>query len=171
MNKKFDSVNCTNVKWVGRAHCEKCHIRQVMFFSELPHEAFDDILHQISSVLYEAGSDKNFIYSIRHGLVKLIHISRNGSYKIVRLLGPGTAIGLELLDGASNYHHTATTISEVDLCKIAVSTVENIGNQYPRLIRKVSKRLQNQLDIADQLIIAGHWHCKTTHSSSSTNAR
>lgn len=161
MNKKSDKINCTNIEWVGRAHCEQCHIRQVMLFSELPDSAFDDFLEPIDnflyppgSVLYETGTNNNYIYSIRRGIVKLVHITEDGSYRIVRLLSSGTAIGLELLDSSKSYHHTAIAINEIDLCKIPVSTVQHLENKYPELIKQVGQRLQNQLDVADQWIIA-----------------
>jgi len=152
---------CTNAKWLGRAHCDKCHIRQLMLFSELPDSAFDHLLHPIDhfiyptgSVLYEAGTHKAFIYSIRRGIVKLEHITEDGSSRIVRLLGNGAAIGLELLDGAKSYHYTAIAVSPVDLCKIPVSTMKQLESDHPRLCLHVGQQLQNQLDIADQWIIA-----------------
>ena len=121
MAKDSEQTFCTNPEWVGRAHCSKCHIRRLMFFSELPDVAFDKLLQPIDqyiyppgSVLYETGSQKKFIYSIRQGMVKLVHEAEDGSSRIVRLLGPGAAIGLELLEGAKGYHHTAKAITQVD---------------------------------------------------------
>ena len=152
---------CTDVTWVGRAHCEKCHIRKLMLFSELPATAFEEVLQPIDqfmyppgSVLYEANTHKQFIYSIRRGMVKLVHIASDGASRIVRLLGPGTAIGLELLDGADSYHHTAIAINQVDLCKIPVTTVRQLENEHNKLCMHVSKLLQDQLDLADQWIVA-----------------
>ena len=152
---------CTDAKWVGRAHCEKCHIRKFMLFSELPETAFEDVLQPIDqfmyppgSVLYEASTHKQFIYSIRRGMVKLVHIASDGVSRIVRLLGPGSAIGLELLDGANGYHHTAIAINQVDLCKIPVATIRQLENEHKAVCMNVSKLLQDQLDLADQWIVA-----------------
>jgi len=152
---------CTNAEWMGRAHCDKCHIRQLMLFSELPDSAFDHMLHPIDhymyppgSVLYEAGTYHPFIYSIRRGMVKLEHIAEDGSSRIVRLLGNGAAIGLELLDGAKSYHHTAIAVNQVDLCKIPIATISQLKSEHPKLCVQVSQQLQNQLNIADQWIVA-----------------
>jgi CRP-like cAMP-binding protein len=160
LNEK-EAVVCTNAEWMGRAHCEKCHIRQLMLFSELPESAFEKMLQPIDhfiyppgSVLYEAGTHKKFIYSIRRGMVKLEHIAQDGYNRIVRLLGPGAAIGLELLDGANGYHHTAITVNQVDLCKIPLSTIKQLENQHPTLCKHVGQQLQEQLDLADQWIVA-----------------
>lgn len=161
MNKQLNKAYCTDIKWIGRSHCEKCHIRSLMLFSELPENAFNSLLQPIDhfiypagSILYEAGKQKKFIYSIRQGMVKLVHIPKDGNKRIVRLLGTGSAIGLELLDGASNYHHTAVAINEVDLCRIPVQTTKQLEDKYPILNHHVREQLQDQLHLADQWIVA-----------------
>jgi CRP/FNR family transcriptional regulator len=161
MNRHIKGSICTDIEWIGRAHCEKCHVRYLMFFSDLPNTAFENLLSPIDHMLYPAGSTiyeidshKQFTYSIRRGMVKLIHIESDGEYRIVRLLGPGTVIGLELLDGAKSYLHTAVAITDVDLCRIPVNTVQQLESEYPALCTRVSDQLQEQLNLADQWIIA-----------------
>mgnify|MGYP000429285149 CR=1 FL=1 len=85
MTKESGEAFCTNAEWVGRAHCGKCHIRKLMLFSELPGSAFDHLLQPIDhylyppgSVIYEANSHKKFIFSIRRGMVKLVHVAQDG---------------------------------------------------------------------------------------------
>jgi CRP-like cAMP-binding protein len=87
-------------------------------------------------------------------MVKLVHIAQDGSYRILRLLGPGTAIGLELLDGTDGYHHTAIAINQVDLCRIPVSTVRQLKHEHPILCEQIVQQLQDQLNLADQWIVA-----------------
>jgi CRP-like cAMP-binding protein len=161
MGKPLDKTLCTNAEWLGRSHCDKCHIRQLMFFSELPDSAFGNLLKPIDhyiyppgTVLYEAKSQKKFLYSIRRGMVKLVHEAQDGTRRIVRLLGPGAAIGLELLDGNAGYHHTAIAVDQVDLCKIPVETTRQLQSHYPALCKHVGEQLQEQLDLADQWIVA-----------------
>jgi CRP/FNR family transcriptional regulator, anaerobic regulatory protein len=161
MNKQLDKTVCTDVKWVGRAHCDKCYVRRMMLFSELPESAFDHLLqpidhflHAPNSVIYEADTRKKFVYSIRRGMVKLEHRAEDGTNRIVRLLGPGSVIGLELLDGAESYHQTAVAINQVDLCKIPVPTVTRLESEFPSLYKHVVEQLQDQLYLADQWIVA-----------------
>ena len=161
MTKESGEAFCTNAEWVGRAHCGKCHIRKLMLFSELPVSAFDHLLQPIDhylyppgSVIYEANSHKKFIFSIRRGMVKLVHVAQDGENRIVRLLGPGSAIGLELLDGAEGYHHTAIAVTQVDLCKIPVATTLQLTHEHPMLCAQVGQQLQDQLNLADQWIVA-----------------
>lgn len=161
MSIKPDTTYCADAEWVGRAHCGKCHIRRLMLFSELPDNAFDHLLQPIDhfiyapgSILYEANTHKKFIYSIRRGMVKLVNITENGTNRIVRLMGPGSVVGLELLDGAEGYHHTAIAIGQVDLCKIPVTTVKHLEDEHSALYVQVGEQLQKQLDLADQWIVA-----------------
>jgi CRP-like cAMP-binding protein len=161
MNKMLDKACCSDVEWVGRAHCDKCHIRQFMLFSDLPETAFDDTLQPIEHFLYppnypiyEENVDKKFVYSIRRGLIKLERVTENGINRIVRLIGPGSAIGLELIDGADNYHHTAVSLTEVDLCKIPVSTINKLEINHPSICKHIREQLQNQLNLADKWIMA-----------------
>lgn len=105
-------------------------------------------------MIYEAGSDKKYVYSIRRGLVKLEYIAASGDNRIVRLLGPGTVSGIELLDGADAYLHNAITLSEVDLCKIPVSSLKQLEIQHPNFSKPIREQLQFQLKLADQWIFA-----------------
>ena len=160
MKEEVENTVCTNVEWIGRAHCDKCHIRRLMFFSKLPDSAFTQLLqpidhfqHPPGSVVYQADTRKKFVYSIRRGMVKLVHASKDGTNRIVRLLEPGSTIGLELLDGADSYHHAAVAVTQVDLCKIPVSTVRQLRNKHPALYENVGQQLQKQLNLADQWIV------------------
>lgn len=161
MKKSPSTGYCTDPQWLGRANCGKCHIRHLMLFSELPEVAFDKLLQPIihhlypeESLIYSELSKKKSIYSIRKGMVKLVHTSKDGTQRIVRILGSGAAIGLELLESAESYHHTALAITDVDLCTIPIETVKQLEEKYPGLCVRVRKQLQDQLDLADQWIYA-----------------
>jgi len=161
MVKESGKSNCTNAKWLGRADCAHCHIRRLMLFSGLPDSAFDNRLQPINhiifppgSTLYEMGHNDGFIYSIRNGLVKLLHFAPDGNRRIVRMLGRGASVGLELLDGADGYRYTAMAVNEVDVCRIPLSTVINLQVEYPELCDQINRHLQNHLDRADEWIIA-----------------
>jgi CRP-like cAMP-binding protein len=161
MIREFRRSNCTNAKWLGRADCAHCHIRKLMLFSDLPETAFDDVLEPIDHfifesgvTLYEIGGNDSVIYSIRQGLVKLLHYTDDGTRRIVRMLGPGASIGLELLDGLDGYRHTAVTVNKVDACRIPLTTVKELQSKHPELCNQVRQHLQDHLDRADEWIIA-----------------
>ena len=161
MTKILRRANCTNTEWLGRVDCARCHLRKLMLFSELPESAFDDTLQPIDhfifsprTTLFEIGGNDGVIYSVRHGLVKLLHDSEDGTRRIVRLLGPGASVGLELLDGLDGYRHTAVTVNKVDCCRIPLQTLTTLQSEHPELCNKVRQHLQAHLDRADEWIIA-----------------
>ncbi len=155
------STYCTNAEWAGRADCKHCHVRNLMLFSGLPDDAFDHMLQPIDhfifppgSLLHEPGRRGEFIFSIRRGLVKLINIAPGGVQRIVRLLGPGSSVGLELLDGEKGYRHSVVAVNEVDACRIPLTTVKHLQTDYAVLHNQVRERLQEQLDRADDWIVS-----------------
>lgn len=149
---------CTDPEWKGRADCAHCAIRSMMLFSPLPPASFTHLLHPIDNMRYAPGSllyaedePGRHVFSIRRGLVKLLCQGADGSQRIVRLLGKGAVVGLELLDQGVNYHHSAITVQEVDLCAIPVSTLRDLEEHHPGLCDRVRQQLQYQVERAD------HW--------------
>ena len=150
---------CTDPEWKGRADCAHCAIRGMMLFSPLPPMSFTHLLHPIDnmryapgSLLYAEGEPGRHVFSIRRGLVKLLCQGADGSQRIVRLLGKGAVVGLELLDQGVDYHHSAITVQEVDLCAIPVSTLRGLEEHHPGLCDRVRQQLQYQVERADYWI-------------------
>ncbi|MDX1697377.1 MAG: Crp/Fnr family transcriptional regulator, partial [Thiohalobacterales bacterium] len=151
---------CTDATWLGRSDCAHCNIRNVMIFSGLPESSFSDQLAPVDhflfpagSTLYKEGDDDGAVFSVRRGIIKLSSLSREGQPRIVRLVGPGMAIGLELLDQDERYRHTAVALNEADACRIPVSIIRTLELQHPEICQQIRRRLQLQLDRADQWIV------------------
>ncbi len=87
-------------------------------------------------------------------MVKLEYVAPNGDNRIIRLLGEGSVIGLELLDTAESYYYNAVAIDQVDLCKIPVSTVKHLEVKYPHMSHNIREQLQRQLNLADEWIFS-----------------
>ena len=160
MKREAQHSYCADAEWVGRADCRHCNIRNMMMFSGLPEEAFDKTLRPIDNFkyaagasLYDEGQPGEAIFTIRRGLVKLLHLGADGSQRILRLLGSGSAVGLELLDGRSEYQHSAVAVSELDVCRIPVVTITALEQDFPELTRQERHRLQEHLDRADEWIL------------------
>jgi CRP-like cAMP-binding protein len=160
MEKPPQRSYCTDITWQGRADCRHCNIRHLMLFSGLPEHAFHHVLSPIDNICYPAGSvlfeqgdcDKG-IFSIRSGIIKLLSLKTDGAQRIVRLLGHGGVIGLELLDAGECYRHTAVALTPVDVCHIPLNTMLQLDASYPQLCQEVRVRLQDDLDRADQWIV------------------
>jgi len=108
MDQLTGKTGCSNHRRVGRAHCEWCRFKKLMLCSDVSDSAIKNALKAASqyrypsnTLIYEAGSPHKYIYFIRLGMVKLEYSAPNGENRIVRLLGPGSSLGLELLDGAN----------------------------------------------------------------------
>jgi CRP/FNR family transcriptional regulator, anaerobic regulatory protein len=151
-------VVCTDHQWVGRSDCSRCAIREVMLFSGLPTEAFGNLLRPIDNehfapdaVLYHEGRSGTEVFSIRRGLVKLLSRSLDGTERIVRLLGQGSVVGLEILDKGVRYQHTAVAVQPVDLCRIPLATLMDLERRHPQLCDSVRKQVQQHVNRAD------HW--------------
>jgi CRP-like cAMP-binding protein len=160
MNPSLQRIFCTDAQWVGRADCRHCNIRHLMLFTGLPDEAFDHLLQPIEncifpagSILFEEGQNDRAVFSIRSGMIKIMSLTSDGSQRIVRLLGGGAAIGLELLEPGNHYRHSAIAVNEVDACRIPLATMLSLEAEYPQLCPQVRKRLQEHLDRADQWIV------------------
>jgi CRP-like cAMP-binding protein len=161
MSSKQKRNYCTDATWLGRSDCKHCSIRNLMLFSGLPDSAFDDRLTSIDhfifpagSTLFEEGRDDGAIYSVRSGMVKLLSMMPGGEHRIVRMLGTGSAIGLEMLEPGNRYQHTAVALNDVDACRIPVKTINALESSFPELCQQIRQRLLRQLDRADQWIVS-----------------
>jgi len=149
---------CTDATWLGRADCKHCDVRGTMLFSELGENDLDGLLLPIDNmllpakaVLYREGDMGADVFTIRRGLVRLVHYATNGTRRIVRLLKAGSVCGLEVLVG-SQYHHTAEAVSETDICRIPAGVLMQIESKNPKLHRALMGRWQDSLDEADAVI-------------------
>ena len=160
MAKHLKRSYCTDAAWLGRSDCKHCSIRHLMLFSGLPDSAFevhlapvDHFLFPAGTTLFREGEEGGAVFSIRRGITKLLALTSDGNQRIVRLHGTGMSVGLELLQSGEHYHHTAVAVTEIDACRIPVSTVEKLEEEFPELCRQVRQRLQSQLDRADEWIV------------------
>lgn len=150
--------NCTNTEWLGRAKCSVCEVRTIVLFSGLSNEELDRILYPIDNLhapagagLYEQNSAGAYLYTVRHGMIKLTMALPNGGYRIVRLLGPGDIAGLEILLGQA-YRHNAIVLQDADLCRIPAELIKQLDQTRPELHRQLLLRWQKSVDQADNLI-------------------
>lgn len=152
---------CTDRQWIGRADCAHCSIRKLMLFSGIPESDFagllqpvDNHVYRTGATLYEEGQSGQTLFSIRRGMLKLLYRTPDGSQRIVRLLGRGVTVGLELLDAGTPYQHTAVAAHDLDICSIPVATLKQLETRHPELCDKVRQQVQRQLDRADHWIKA-----------------
>ena len=150
---------CTNPTWAGRADCIHCAIRNRVLFADLPIEVLDNVLSVIDDLvcapnhmLYRTGDRTPVLYTVRRGLLKLVHYLPDGNERIVRLLKPGDVAGMEALVGSA-YKHTAITLNEVEVCHIPLSAIEHLDLHAPNLAKQLMLRWQSAIDDADRSLV------------------
>jgi CRP-like cAMP-binding protein len=141
--------------WTGNTKCQHCNIRKLVLFADLNqqdfdliHQPIDDINFDCGENIYQTTDSPLFVYTIRSGLVKLVHELANGSCRIVRILRQGDVAGMEALNG-TDYLQNAVTLQPTYVCRIPVVEIERLNRESPRLTRQLTSRWQKAISDAD----------------------
>ena len=128
------------------ARCRDCGVRKFALFNNLTDEDFklvhmpvEDIALAKRDILYNAGDLAQSIYTLRSGLIKLVHYLPDGNQRVVRLVRPGGTIGLEAIVSECFTHH-AEAIQDSRLCRIPIAVIEKLDSESPRLHKQVLNR-------------------------------
>lgn len=114
----------------------------------LIHQPVDELSLASGELVYRAGAAPRHVYTVREGSVKLLHRREDGSYRIVRILTRGDAVGLEAVLGLA-YQHEARVMEPVHLCRIPVVVIQRLNEDAPRLYRQLMSRWQQAIREAD----------------------
>lgn len=108
----------------------------------------EDTGYQPGEAIYQQGEEAAALFSVRRGVIKLSLVSPEGNLRIVRLIGPGAAIGLEgLLD--QPYQHKAEPMTATDICRLPIATVRRLSSEQPQLYERLMLQWQEQINRAD----------------------
>jgi len=132
--------------WQGVSDCENCSIRSSALFAELNEEDFskihspiDDLSYDANAEIYAQGDSAQWLYTLRNGYIKILHINSDGSERIVRIVLPGNLFGMEALLG-ERYEHSAVALTNTHLCKIPKEIITSLGEESPRLHRQIVRK-------------------------------
>lgn len=127
-----------------------------MLFADIDVDAASVLLKPVKHIwydpgelLYQQGEQPAHIYSVRRGVIKLSLLSPEGDLRIVRLIGPGAAIGLEALV-EQDFQHQAEAITPTDVCKLPLNTIRKLSHQQPVLWERLMLQWQEQIAQADE---------------------
>ena len=141
--------------WQGPPQCEHCGVRHLVLFADLEqddfaliHEPIDELHFDKGEMLYRSDEPADHVFTVREGVVKLVHYTADGDERIVRLLRRGDVTGLEALLGEP-YHQHAVAIEPVLTCRIPANVVADISRRQPRFHRQLLMRWQRAVDEAD----------------------
>ena len=139
-----------------KSDCALCAVRHSALFGAINPSEFDDELQLVhngivraNTVIYRQGDPADAVFTIRNGLVKLVH--QNESDAILRLLGRGGAIGLEAAaDG--HYEHTAVAMRDLNLCRIPATVLRALIGSDPGLLSGLAAKWREHATLSDQWI-------------------
>lgn len=126
--------------------CRECGVRKFALFNNLTDEDFKLVHMPVENVvlakrdtLYNEGDQAQSIFTLREGLIKLVHYLPDGSQRVVRLVRPGGTIGLEAIVSECFTHH-AEALQDSQLCRIPIAVIEKLDRESPRLHKQVLNR-------------------------------
>lgn len=145
--------------WQGEADCKSCTIRDSVLFAGLSdddfsyiHQPIDQFAVPAGGTLYHHKDPGRYLYTIRHGLVKLVNYLPDGSQRIVRLAHASDVIGLEVLVD-DTYKHDAVILQDAEFCRLPVEVVKRLSNENPKLHHELMARWQDALNKANDWLI------------------
>ena len=145
----------TESAWRGTADCKACGIRDLVLFADLNahdfgliHAPIDEMEYAAGASMFTEGSAAKGIFTLRHGMVKLVRSTIDGRPRIVRVLRAGDVVGLEALASAK-YDCDAVTLTAVSVCRIPLEVIHKLSSSSPRLHAQLMKKWQHALKDAD----------------------
>ncbi|HEY8907316.1 MAG TPA: cyclic nucleotide-binding domain-containing protein, partial [Rhodoferax sp.] len=107
----------TESAWRGTADCKTCGIRDLVLFADLNahdfaliHAPIDQLEYPAGASLFTEGGVAKGVFTLRHGMVKLVRSTLDGRPRIVRVLRAGDVVGLEAL-ASTQYDCDAVTLT------------------------------------------------------------
>lgn len=148
-------VDCKLFHWESEAACRHWPIGQQTLFADLSEAQFERVLVTSSRAvvpvdarIYEEEVSASAVYIVGQGLLKLIKSASAGP-RIVRLLGPCAAAGLEALSG-ERYRHTAVALRPTELFRIPLDVLQGLQRHHAGFAERVLAQWEQQLESADR---------------------
>jgi len=124
------ALNCAQAGWGTVAECRRCAVGEQIAACSLSGFDLDEVFGAVRSMALSAGVElyaqdatADAVYVIRGGVIKLLMRGRCEGARVARLLGRGSATGLEALTHGF-YRHTAITVRESRLCRVPLDVFD-----------------------------------------------
>ncbi len=139
--------------------CARCGVREVALFGALPDEALDQIHQHIAEerlaprqALFELGHRADALYTVRSGVLQLERVNERGDRRVVRLAGRGDLLGLEAML-LQPYGATAVACTQVEVCRIPRSLLQELSASQPSLSAGLMQRWQQALSGSEEWLV------------------
>lgn len=141
--------------WKGTSDCQACGVRDLVLFADLNeddfsliHEPIDDMEFVAGRIIYSEGEKAIGVFTLRHGMVKLVRTTADGRERIVRVLKTGDIVGIEAL-ATGHYDSEAVALSDTKVCRIPLQVLHKLSTHSPRLHARLMQKWQQALKGAD----------------------
>jgi CRP/FNR family transcriptional regulator len=141
--------------WRGQSDCRNCSLRHLTLFSELNESDFrtihlpiEDLAFPKGAAIFRQGEAGRAVFTIRSGVVKMVHQLVNGAQRIVRLHRTADTIGLEATLGEP-YGHDAVALQSALVCKIPAEALNRLAAETPRLHHQLMRQWHQTVVQAD----------------------
>ncbi len=114
--------------------------------------ASDNLAYAATETIYEAGSPAQDVYILNEGYIKLFKTSATGKNQIIRVVKPGGVFGFDGLVDAM-YNHSAVPLRPIQVCRISVADLQNLGEYKPEVERLLMVRCIRELQHADERLL------------------
>lgn len=140
--------------------CGNCIVRGTLEHGNVPDPELERVLlrtdHQLlpaRHLLYAQDAPAEFAYALRKGSVKLTRRGPDGEPRIVRCLGAGAMVGLEVLL-EPRYRTGAVALEPIEFCRVPLPVLRHLEGAGPAFYRELMRHWQAQLDAADRFMTA-----------------
>ncbi|MEY2341861.1 Crp/Fnr family transcriptional regulator [Acidithiobacillus sp. IBUN Pt1247-S3] len=139
--------------------CLHCQMRGESIFAGLdPVELctlgmeVQDIDCAAGDVLYRAGDQARYAYTLREGAVKLVKTLSNGQEVILRLLHHGDLFGFEGMH-EMEHRHDAISLAPGKLCRLDLIELRRLSERLPKIRDAIFQRWQDALRDSEERVV------------------
>ncbi|HLS01857.1 MAG TPA: Crp/Fnr family transcriptional regulator [Beutenbergiaceae bacterium] len=110
------------------------------------------IRRQRGEQIYRAGEAAATLLVVHTGRVKLSHIAPSGQEQLLRVLEPGEFIGEAAYVTGQRPNHTATALTDVQLCSFKHSDLGSLVRAFPDIAMRMLHAVTTRLSETERLL-------------------
>ena len=140
--------------------CDQCIVRE---FSSLKALNKDELLKMAKckasktikkgEAIFQEGENINGVFCVKDGVCKMIKLTTNGKYQIVKLAKKGELLGQRSLISEEPANLSAIALEDMEVCFIPKSEIMAFFNVNNKFSMNVMKTICDDLKDADDLVV------------------
>ena len=138
--------------------CLHCSVRHLSICSALGMEeaqALEAVTTTMplaeGATLARTGDTRRHVYTLTDGALRLVRTMADGRRQVAGFVLPGDYVGLT---ESLKYRYDVEAITNSQVCRVAITDMQQLRTQYPQLERKLLQRACLELDAAQDAALA-----------------